>query len=168
MLADIKHATRTIRTNWLTSLVVVASLGLGIGLNVTIFSVLNAVLLRPVQGIRSSEKLLNVYTSYSGGMTFGAVSYPDYADWQSRNSVFDSLLAQDLLPVSLNHGNGNAILTGALVSGNYFEGLGVEAFRGRLFTAQEAPVSASTPVAVISYGLWKRNFAGASGWSCTA
>jgi len=159
MLRDIKHAIRTIRRNWLTSIVIVVSLGLGIGLNVTIFSVLHVVLLRPPQGINSPKRLFAMYTSYSSGMTFGAVSYPDYADWQSRNSVFDGVLAQSVFPVSLNQGNGNVILTGAVVSENYFEVLGVKAVRGHAFTPQDAPVSASTPTAVISYGLWKRNFA---------
>src|SRR5690348_14674118 len=112
MLRDIKHAIRTIRRNWLTSIVIVVSLGLGIGLNVTIFSVLHVVLLRPPQGINSPKRLFAMYTSYSSGMTFGAVSYPDYADWQSRNSVFDGVLAQSVFPVSLNQGNGNVILTG--------------------------------------------------------
>jgi len=159
MLRDIKHALRTIRRGWVTSLVIIVSIGLGIGLNVTVFSLLDAILLRPVAGVSSPKKLFDIYTSYSGGMTFGAVSYPDYADWQSRNSVFDGMLAQDVLPVSLNHGNGNAVLTGALVSENYFGVLGVNAARGHVFTSQEAPISGSTPIAVISYGLWKRNFA---------
>jgi putative ABC transport system permease protein len=158
LIRDIKYALRAIRSNLRLSLVIIFSIGVGIGLNVTVFSIFNAVLLRPLPGVKNSNQLVEVYTSYTGGMNFGAVSYPDFADWRDRNNGMQGLLAQDLLLVSLNRGDSNSVVPAALVSGNYFDVLGVKPSYGQFFTPQDAPVPGSSPVAVISYGMWKRDF----------
>ena len=157
-LHDVKYALRTIQKNLTTSGVVIASIGLGIGLNITVFSILNAVLLRPVPGLQNPRELTQIYTSYSGGMKFGAVSYPDYADWNDRNAGFSGMLAQRMVLVSLDQDGANNVVPGALVSGNYFDVLGVRAAYGRTFSSAETPVPGSSPIVVISDGLWKRYF----------
>lgn len=146
------------------SLIIVLSIGLGIGLNSTIFSMLNLLLLRPLPGAQHSKELVEVYTSYVGGMQFGSVSYPDFKDWRERNKVFSGLLAQCLTPANLNRNRENQVISAAVVSGNYFSTLEVKPYLGRTFEAQEdEDISGSHPEAVISYGLWQRYFGGDPG-----
>jgi putative ABC transport system permease protein len=163
LLNDITYSFRMMTKNLGLTLIIILSIGVGAGLNTTIFSVLNAMLLRPVPGVENPGRLVEVYTSYSGGMNFGAVSYPDYKDWRDRNSVFDGLLAQSLGLVNLNRNGENQIVSGAIVSGNYFSVLGANAYVGRTFSAEEAnDTPGSQPVVVLGYRLWQQYFGGAS------
>jgi hypothetical protein len=141
------------------SLIIILSVGLGIGLNTTIFSMLNLLLLRPLPGAGQPKELVEVYTSYLGGIQFGAVSYPDFKDWRARNQVFSGLLAQRFTSASINHNGENEIISAAVVSGSYFSTLKVNPFLGRMFGADEdEDTPGSRPVVVISHGLWQRYF----------
>lgn len=163
LLNDVVYGLRMMFKNLSLTLVVIFSVGVGIGLNTTIFSVLNVMLLRPVPGVENSDRLVEVYTSYAGGMNFGSVSYPDYKDWRDRSPIFDGLMAQSLGPVSLNRNGENEIVSGAVVSGNYFSVLGTKAYLGRTFSSDEADdTPGAHPVVVIGYRLWQQYFGGAS------
>jgi putative ABC transport system permease protein len=158
ILSDVRYGLRMLRKNLGLTVIIIFSIGLGIGANSTIFSLLA---LRPLPGSQNPAQLVEVYTSYQGGMRFGAVSYPDYRDWRDRNQGFSGIVAQDLVPVNLTHGDYPAIIPGSLVSGNFFAVLGVSHSQGRLFLPEEADdTSNSHPVAVISYGLSQRYFGG--------
>jgi predicted permease len=138
-------------------LVVALSLGLGSGLNITIFSLVSSILLQPLPAVTQQDELVELYTS-SPGLDFGAVSYPDYADYRDGNQVFSGLLAQRITPVSLSRDGNNEIVAGAIVSGNYFDTLGVKPSAGRAFSPEEDRTPNSHPVAVISHALWQRAF----------
>lgn len=159
LLQDIRYGLRTMFKSPGLLLVVGLSMGLGSGLNITIFSLINAVLLRPLPVITRQEQLVELYTS-SPGLRFGAVSYPDYTDYRDNNQVFSELIAQRVTPVSLSSGGNNQIVAGAIVSGNYFTGLGVNTLLGRAFSPDEDRTPNSYPVAVISHSLWQRAFGG--------
>ena len=159
LLKDIVFCLRLLRKSPGFTTVVVVSLGLGIGVNTTIFSFVNAVLLRPLPSVEQPDRLVEIYTSYAGGMRFGAVSYLDYVDLRDRNQVFDGIMAQRLTLVNLSRNGENEIVPGAVVSGNYFSVLGVKAGRGRTFLPEEDQTPGASPVAVISHGLWQRRFA---------
>lgn len=159
LLQDIRYGLRTMFKSPGLVLVVGLSIGLGSGLNITIFSLINAILLRPLPVIARQEQLVELYTS-SPGLRFGAVSYPDYADYRDNNQVFSDLIAQRVTPVSLSSGGNNQIVAGAIVSGNYFTGLGVNPLLGRPFSPEEDRTPNSYPVAVISHSLWQRAFGG--------
>jgi predicted permease len=158
LVQDIRYAFRLLLKRPGFTLAVVLSLGLGIGVNTTIFSLVNAILLRPVPGVKDADGLFELYTSYTNGMRFGAVSYLDYADMRDRNQSLSGLMAQRLTLLNLSEGGDNELVPGAVVSGNYFDVLGVEAAHGRTFLPEEDRTPDTHPVAVISHGLWQRRF----------
>lgn len=157
---DIIFSFRLMRRRPGLTLVILLSLGLGIGVNLTIFTFVNAILLQPLPGVTQQDRLVEVYTSYASGMKFGAVSYLDYKDLRDRNQAFDGLMAQRLTLLNLNRDGENEIVPAAVVSGNYFSVLGVDPALGRFFAPEEDETPNSHAVAVISYGLWQRRFAG--------
>ena len=96
------------------------------------------------------------------GTTLAVWSYPNYIDFRDKNEVLSDLAAHRFAPMSLsragNSERNNERVWGYLVSGNYFDVLGVKAFRGRTFTPEEGQTLISHPVAVLSYGSWQRRF----------
>jgi len=159
LLQDIRYGLRKMFKSPGLVIVVSLSIGLGSGLNITIFSLINSILLRPLPLITQQDQLVELYTS-SKGLRFGAVSYPDYADYRDSNQVFSDLIAQRVTPVSLSNGSNNQIVASIIVSGNYFPALGVTPSMGRAFSPEEDRTANSHPVAVISYSLWQRAFGG--------
>ncbi|HET9866970.1 MAG TPA: ABC transporter permease, partial [Nitrospira sp.] len=157
LLQDIRYGLRKMIRSPGLLIVVVLSIGLGSGLNITIFSLINSILLQPLPLITQQEQLVELYTG-SPGLRFGAVSYPDYADYRDRNQVFSELLAQRVTPVSMGSGGNTQIVAGIIVSGNYFSALGVSPLLGRNFYPEEDRTPNTHPVAIISYSLWKRAF----------
>lgn len=159
LLQDIRYGLRKMFKSPGLVIVVSLSIGLGSGLNITIFSLINSILLQPLPVITQQEQLVELYTS-SAGLRFGAVSYPDYADYRDGNQVFSELIAQRVTPVSMSNGGNNQIVAGIIVSGNYFTALGVTPMLGRAFSPEEDRTPNSHPVAVISYSMWQRAFGG--------
>jgi macrolide transport system ATP-binding/permease protein len=157
LLQDIRYGLRKMIRSPGLLIVVVLSIGLGSGLNITIFSLINSILLQPLPLITQQEQLVELYTS-SPGLRFGAVSYPDYADYRDRNQVFSELIAQRVTPVSMGSGGNTQIVAGIIVSGNYFTALGVSPLLGRNFYPEEDRTANTHPVAIISYSLWQRAF----------
>jgi predicted permease len=158
ILRELRFSLRKLVKDFGLSTTIILSIGLGIGLNTTIFSLLNVVLLRPLPGAHAPGQLVEVYTSYTSGLRFGAASYPDYKDWRDQNRAFSGLLAQSLVPVNLRMRDQNVIVSGALVSANYFSVLGVKPFNGRLFQATDDDTAGSHPEVVLGHGLWVREF----------
>lgn len=112
---------------------VILTLALGIGANAIIFSAVDAVLLRDAP-VSDPDRVVDVYTS-SGNNPFGNSSYPDYFDLRD-SGIFESLAASALIPMVLDAKGQTASLAGELVSGNYFDVLGVSLPFGRAFTAE--------------------------------
>jgi hypothetical protein len=135
LLLDLRLAFRRLRRNPGFTIVAVLTLALGIGANTAVFSVINAVLLRPLPVPRSSE-LVAVNETVAGAV-FPVLSYPDYRDFRDRNTVLSGLFAYRILPASLGIPGSSQRLWGYLVTGNYFDTLGVSAARGRLFTPDD-------------------------------
>jgi predicted permease len=136
--------------------VAVLSLSLGIGANTAIFSLVNTALLRPLP-IAQPERVVSV-SNVSEGRPFPAFSYPNYKDFRDRNDVFDGLIAYRFAPLSLSHDGVNERLWGYVVSGNYFDVLGVRADRGRLLTPDDDVQPGAHPVAVVGYRCWRQRF----------
>jgi predicted permease len=138
--------------------IAVVSLALGIGANTAIFSLVNTVLLRPLP-VPHPEQLVEVYGTFHNGADYTIQSYLNYKDYRDRNDVFSGLMAYRFAPMSMSHESRNERVWGYLVSGNYFEVLGVQPFLGRYFVPEEDQTPGSHPVAVISYGCWQKRFA---------
>ncbi|MCI0485760.1 MAG: ABC transporter permease, partial [Blastocatellia bacterium] len=138
-------------------LAAVLCLALGLGANITIFSLFNAVLLKPLSGVAEPYQLAVMLGAREGG-GFDLISYPDYIDYRDRNRVFSGLLAYRSVSMNLSSSDYPERLYGAMVSGNYFSVLGVEAALGRTFRPEEDMFPGTHPVAVISHRLWQRKF----------
>ena len=164
MLQDIRFGLRTLGKNPGFTIVAILTLALGIGANAAIFSLTDQVLLRllPVERPRELVVLTSpgvnhgrVWSDIEGGPSF---SYPMYKDLRDRNEVFAGLLASFHAQVNVAGQGQSQLADGMLVSGNYFEVLGVRPFLGRVLTAQDETALGANPVTVLSYGYWARHF----------
>ncbi|HEX3745874.1 MAG TPA: ABC transporter permease [Bryobacteraceae bacterium] len=139
--------------------VCILSLALGIGANTTIFTLVNAVLLRPLP-VPHPETLLAMYTLDSRNPGDWGNSYPNYRDFRDRNPVFSSLLVYTGVGINLTGGAEPHLVVGQLASGNYFSTLGINPLIGRGFLPEEDSPSGASQVAVISYRFWQQEYAG--------
>lgn len=129
-------------------------MALGIGANTMVFSVVNAILLRPLPGISDPGRLVSL-SRIQDGQGFDNFGYPDYVDYRDRAQSFAGLAAHCTAPLSLTT-DGTSRVRGDLVTDNYFNLLGVKPAAGRLL------VEGDGQVAVVSYGLWQQKFGGGS------
>ena len=157
MKQDLRYAIRMLLRTPSFTATVIATLALGIGANSVIFSAVDAVLLRDAP-VSHPETLVDVYTS-SGSNLYSRSSFPDYSDLRDSDT-FASLAAYTEVPLTLNANGQPEPVAGELVSGNYFEVLGVAMPVGRAFATDEDRIGAPVRVAVISHALWQRVFNG--------
>ena len=160
LIQDVRYGVRMMRKRPGFTAVVVLTLALGIGANTAIFSVVNAVLLRPLP-YRNAERLVWVAGNIRGGTNRASVSPPDYVDYRAQNTVFEEFATSTSVPnaVNLTGAGEPERLTGSRVTANYFRAFGVEPALGRAFGADEERAGPA-PVAVLSDGLWRRRFGG--------
>jgi predicted permease len=159
---DLRFAIRTLRKSPIFTFVAVTSLAFGIGANTAIFSLINQVLLQPLP-VRDPEQLVllgrhgMVYGSNSGSNT---MSYPMYQDIRDHNAVFSGMFARRALAMSISAEGKTERVEGEIVSGNFFNVLGIGAALGRVFNASDDLHENAHPFVVISYGYWQSRFAG--------
>jgi putative ABC transport system permease protein len=149
---------RTLRARPAFTLVAVLTLALGIGATTAIFSVVNAVLLRPLPWPHS-DRLALVWGT-RGPVRQNGVVYLDYLDWQKQTHSFDALGVVRGQSVNLTGGDQPERVIGSFVTANVFNMLGATPAQGRLFTAQESEVGTKQPVAVITDDFWRTHFGG--------
>jgi putative ABC transport system permease protein len=140
------------------ALIAVLSLALGIGANTAIFSLVNLILFRPLP-IANPAEVVSVSVVRKDG-EFAAFSYPNYVDFRDRNEVLSGLFASRFTYMSLSRNGNNEKIWGNMVSGNYFDVLGVKPTLGRTFLPEEDKTRLSHPVVVISHSLWQTRFGG--------
>lgn len=157
---DLRYATRMMLKNPGFTIVAVATLALGIGFNTAVFSVVNALLFRPLP-VRAPEELAAVYNTIASNKSFIShipMSYPDYKDLSERNTQFSGVAGYALMPLALERGDETEAIMGEIVTGNYFDLLGVVPARGRGFLPEEDRTAGTHPVTVLSYSTWQRRF----------
>ena len=163
LLQDLRYGVRLLVRNPLFTIVAVLSLALGISANTTIFSVFNAIFLYTLP-VQEPDRLVSVFTTdarNAGQFTnFMQLSYPNYEDYRDQNRIFSGLVAQIFPAMSLSGGGEPERVVGAVVTGNYFDVLGVKAAVGRTFLPDEDAVEGKFPVVVLGYPLWQRRFGG--------
>ena len=159
---DLKHAIRRLRRTPGFALVVILTLGLGVGANAAIFSLMDQVLIRPLPVHHPSELVLLDGPGAFQGRTFNnqTFSYPMYKDFRDRNEVFSGVLARFPMEMAIVWKGQSERVDGELVTGNYFEVLGVMPVVGRLFNAADDRTPGAHPVVVLSHGYWLRRFGG--------
>jgi len=159
LLQDIRYALRTLGRSPSFTLVAALTLALGIGANTTVFSLVNAVLLRPPAGVASPERLVGIYTSDYSGPPYGTSSYPDVEEFARQRDVFSGVMAYAPELVAVGRGDATERRSGELVSGAYFDVLGVRPAFGRFFAPDEARLGAPAPVVVVSHAFWRTQLA---------
>jgi len=159
LLQDIRYGIRMLAKNPGFTAVAVLSLALGIGGNATVYSWLEAVLLHPISVVKNSDRLVDVETVMPDG-AYHTSSYPDYKDYRDRNHVFSGMVGFELVGINLKLEKEQQPQRnwGLIVTENYFDVLGVNAARGRVFHADDARGPNSDPYIVLSDGLWRRRF----------
>jgi predicted permease len=165
---DVRYALRSLRRNPTFTMVALVILALGIGANTAIFSLVNAVLLRSLP-VKDPQALVFLTNASAGGLGNGTASglrsllaYSEYLTLRDQSNVFSGLLAVESGGSEREEvrwdGGGLETVHTKLVSGNYFQILGVNASRGRLYTFEvDLPLNAH-PEAVLSYGYWQKRF----------
>jgi predicted permease len=139
---------------------VVFTLALGIGSNGAIFNLINSTLMRPLP-VERPDDLSVLFTRRASDDGYGGVSYPDYLDYRDKNQVFSGLIAYSALPLSLSIGGGqNERVWGEIVTGNYFEMLGVRPALGRAIQPDDDKTPGAHPVAMLNYSYWQQRFGG--------
>ena len=154
LLQDLRYAIRMWRHAPGFSAVVVAVLALGIGANSAMFTLVNALLFRPLSG-RAAE-MLGLYShDPTQPNSYRMFSYPNYADIRDRNDVLDDLVAFTFAMTGKPEGDVMRRTLVEIVSANFFTAIGVNLAAGRTFTADEDKPGANIPVAVASYASWQ-------------
>ncbi len=158
MSNDLKVALRQLRKSPGFTLTAITTLALGIGANAVVFSVLNALVLRPVN-VPHAQNLYMVQRFH-----FPSHSYPDYTDLRDKNRTFESMVAFDIIgPVGVDRGGNPSTAWPYLASGNYFDALGIQPFLGRFFHSSDEKGVNSAPYIVLSYPYWRGHFHGDNG-----
>jgi hypothetical protein len=158
LLQDVRYALKQLRKNLGFTAVAVVTLALGIGANTTVFSATDAVLLKPLP-YKDSNRLVMIWEQNPHrGWLENIVSVANYLDWRQQNHVFSDLAAFEAISFSLA-GNGAPQEIPALrATSSLFSVLGVRPLRGRVFLPEEGK-RGSSPVAVLSCGLWQQSYA---------
>ena len=164
-MQDVRYAVRQLLKAPGFTLTAVATLALGIGANTAIFTVFNQVLLRtlPVEKPGELVRLSFIgsdmgHVSAFGGTDLDFLSYPMYRDLRDRNTVFSGLIADDETQVGAVWKSQPELLSAEIVSGNYFDVLGVRPEAGRLLLSSDDVVKEGSPVVVLSFNYWKTRF----------
>ncbi|HEY4741249.1 MAG: ABC transporter permease [Candidatus Acidiferrales bacterium] len=166
---DLKYGVRTLSKSPGFTLVAILTLALGIGANTAIFSVFNQVLLRRLPVKNPSELVvlrnpgLTTGHTWSDGDNSESFSFPMYKGLRDRNAVFSGLMARYPFDASVSYRGDTERAQGDLVSGNFFEVLGVQPELGRVFNSDDDKTPGAQPVVVLSNGYWNRRFGGDPG-----
>ena len=159
LFQDLRYAARTLAQNPGFALVTVLCLALGIGVNSTIFSVVDTVSIRPLP-FRDPDRLVRLYTSQqANGVNRGGISFLDVADWKARTHAFEEIAAFTGRSLTLADGDEPERFNGTTITANLFPMLGVQPILGRQMRAEDDRPGAP-PVVILSHGVWQRRYAG--------
>src|SRR5215470_13317581 len=152
LLQDLRIGVRTLRKNPGFTFVVAATLALGIGANTAIFGLVDALLLRPLPMVKAPSELVMLVRGDGQGPT---LSYPDFTVLRERNEALSDLALYTHAPISFGNNVRSEVVLGAMVSGNYFDVLGIKPALGRTFLPEEDRTPGTHPVVVLSHSFWQ-------------
>ncbi len=159
LLQDLRYGARQLLRTPGFTLTAALTLALGIGANTAAFSVVSAVLLRPLP-VSAPEQIVAVRNTGATNSMLSGFSYPNYEDLRDQNKVFSDLMAYRFAPIAMTHEGVSQRVWCYMVSGNYFPGLGLMAAKGRLLTPEDDVNPGGHPVAVVGYESWQKRFGG--------
>ncbi len=155
---DLRYSVRTIRQAPLFALFVVLTMALGIGANTTVFTVINTLILN---SLPAQDPSMLVTVGLERGRAFQPAPFADLKDYRERATAFQSLAGYTgVRGITWQAEGGSERMFAELVTGNYFETLGLKPAAGRFFVPEEDGIPGANPVAVMNYGVWKRRFGG--------
>ncbi len=155
--ADLRYAVRTLSRTPAFALMAIVSLALGIGANTVVFSVVNALVLKPLP-IDHPERVF--FLQFGSRASHPTTSFPNYRDFRDRSVSFDGLVGYRISPINLENGGAPVRAWGYLATGNYFDVLGVKPVVGRFFHQADDLHVGEAPYAVLSYECWQGRFGG--------
>ena len=150
-MTDLRYAVRSLARTPAFTVVAILSLALGLGANVTIYTIANAFLTRPIAGASGADELVRVYRGRHSPLQFN-----DLAFIRGTNQIFTDVFGERMMPVALANAAGAERVTASLVTDGYFTTLGVRPAAGRLFTGADT----AEQTVVLSHALWQRRFGG--------
>lgn len=154
IVRDLRDAWRAIRRMPVVAGVIVISLGVGIGVNTAVFSWIDAVVLRPIPGVDNPARFLLLEPRAETG-SYPGTSWPEYRDLRERLSSFPDLISFRMVPLNIGEPGLVHRAYGLLISGNYFEALGLRPAFGRLIRPGDVTRPGAEPIAVVSYEYWR-------------
>ena len=155
LLQDLRIGMRVLRKNPGFTLVVTATLALGIGANTAIFGLVDALLLRPLPVVKAPGELVLLMRGDGRGPT---LSYPDFTVLRERNEVLSDLALYTQAPISFGNNVRSEVVLGAMVSSNYFDVLGIKPSFGRAFLPEEDRTPGAHPIVVLNHSFWQSRF----------
>ena len=157
LIRDLRHGLRSLRRSPAFTLVAVATLTLGIGVNATIFSMVNAVLLRPLP-VEHPEELVDVYGHTATSASHDTNSYPDFLDFRAQTETLSGMFAYTNFFANLSIEGSSELVVGEIVSQDFFSVAGVRPILGRALTPSDFESVGGSPVAVLGHGFWTSRF----------
>ena len=160
IVADVRYALRSFAKSPVFTAVALISLALGIGANTAIFTLMDQVLLRalPINRPEQLVLLTSRGSHYGSNTGINSLSYPMYRDFRDQNQVFSGMLCRYALAFSMSTAGQTERVAGELVSGNYYQLLGVKPAIGRLISPDDDRLPGAGPVAVLSFDYWRDRF----------
>jgi len=156
---DLRYAARALRGAPGFTIIAIVTLGLGMAVNTTIFSVINGFLLRPLP-VPQADRIAVLAMKQEGAQGFQRFSYPDYLDIRQQADAFSDVIAERPTLVGLTADNKGDHCVLSRVTGNYFSALGVQPALGRLISPTEGQTPGADPILVLGYSYWQKRFAG--------
>jgi predicted permease len=154
LLQDLRYALRQLKRSPGFAVTAMAILALGVGANVAVFSVMNALIMRPLNVPQPQSLYLVEHREHGAYMQ----SYPDYLDYRDGNSTFSAMATFDMTNTAIRIGKTALKSYGYVASGNYFDMLGIQPALGRMFHANDERGVNSAPYIVLSYDFWRVRF----------
>ena len=154
---DLRYSLKWLARSPGFAAVAILSLAIGIGFNSALFSIVDALLLRPLP-VAAPDRIVDIYTRGEDGDRYATSSYPDYLDFRSRNEVFSGVMGYSPSIAALKTGDRSRMALGEVVTGNYFQVLGVGAALGRTLLPDDDRPGAPR-VAMLSHRAWQREYA---------
>ncbi|MGE0360826.1 MAG: ABC transporter permease [Vicinamibacterales bacterium] len=158
LLKDVRYGLRGLARSPGFFAVAILSLALGVGVNTAMFSLVDALLFRPLP-VTAPDTLVDVFSTGGDGDEYATSSYPDFADLRAGNTVFSEMTGYSPIMAPLSLGDRSRVALGQVVTGNHFTMLGVQAQLGRLLTPED-DVAGAERVVVLSDRMWRREYGG--------
>src|SRR4029450_2078449 len=159
MLKDVRYAVRGLRRAPVFTAAAIATLALGIAVNTLVFTIINSLAFRPMP-VRDAERIVRIYPGDATGRRQNLFSYLDYLEVSTALHAFEGIAGYIPVAVTAADREEPREALAYAVSSSYFPLLGIQPARGRIFTREEEDDPGSGRVALISYSLWTRQFAG--------